>query len=62
MVAGRQGFKCANKPDIVLKGLETYKCPLWLKSEEDNRGSFDQSGFDMDHIDELSISCNNSLD
>ena len=62
MVAGRQGFKCANKPEVTLKGIETYQCPLWLKSDADNRGSFDQSGFDMDHIDELSQSGNNSLE
>ena len=62
MVAGRQCFKCANKPGITLKSLETYQCPLWQKSETDNRGSFDQSGFELDHIDELSTSGNNSLD
>ena len=62
MIAGRQSFKCANKPDVKLKGIETYQCPLWLKNIGDNPGSFDQSGFELDHIDELCMSGDNSLD
>ena len=62
MIAGRQSFKCANRPDIKLKGLETYQCPLWQKNKGDNPGSFDQSGFELDHIDELCMSGDNSLD
>jgi hypothetical protein len=62
MVAGRQSFKCANKPGSTLKSLEAYQCPLWQKSDIDDIGSFDQSGFELDHIEELSISGNNSLD
>ena len=62
MVAGRQSYKCANCPNITIKGLETYKCPLWQRAFEDNKGSFDQSGFELDHINELSTSGDNSLD
>ena len=62
MVAGRQSYKCANCPSITIKGLETYKCPLWQRAVEDNKGSFDQSGFELDHINELATSGDNSLD
>lgn len=46
IVASKQSFKCANKPDIKLKGLEDYDCILWKTSD----GSFDGSGFTIDHI------------
>jgi hypothetical protein len=62
MIAGIQSFKCANSLSISLSGLETYNCPLWQKAITDNQGSFDQSGFELDHIKELSISGDNSLD
>jgi hypothetical protein len=62
MVAGRQCFKCANNLNVTLKGLETYQCPLWQKDTTDNQGSFDESGFDLDHINELSTSFDNSLE
>ena len=62
MVAGRQSYKCANNLKATLKGLETYKCPLWQRNVNDNQGSFDQSGFELDHINELSTSGDNSLD
>ncbi len=62
MVAGRQCYKCANNPNTSLKGLETYSCPLWQRTVSDNQGSFDQSGFELDHINELSVSHDNSLD
>ena len=51
IVAGRQAFKCANKPDKVLKGLETYKCPLWQLEHED-KGSF------TDELNNLQALCN----
>jgi hypothetical protein len=62
MIAGEQSYKCANNLENTLTGLETYQCPLWLKAETDNKGSFDQSGFELDHINELSVSGDNSLD
>lgn len=52
-VAGMQLYKCANKNDIQLTGLTGYKCPLWNSS---NNGSFDESGYDIDHIVEHVIS------
>lgn len=58
-IAGKQYYKCANKPFTEkYKSLENYNCPLWEKSE--NKGSFDQSGFEIDHINEFSISQNNT--
>lgn len=62
MVAGSQSYKCANNLDVTLKGLETYQCPLWQKDLNDNQGSFDESGFDLDHINELSTSFDNSIE
>ena len=29
IIAGRQSYKCANKPDNHVRGLVNYKCPLW---------------------------------
>ena len=51
-VAGRQSYKCANKPGQNIRGLEGYQCPLWMMSNE-NKGSFDESGYEIDHIVEL---------
>jgi len=58
-IAGNQYFKCANSPDITLKGLGKYKCPLWEKHGI-IKGSFDASGYDIDHIIEFSITGNDS--
>ena len=45
-VAGRQYYRCANepklKPKLHQRGLEGYKCPLWLSPI--HKGSFDESG------------------
>ena len=60
LVAGNQWFKCANKPDSKLKRLEDYECPLWCKVT-DNRGCFDGTGYEIDHIDEVSVSGDNDL-
>lgn len=51
-IAGRQFFKCANKPNNKLKGLEKYKCPLWDKDKNnEDRGSFDEYGYEIDFVD-----------
>lgn len=57
-VAGRQYYRCANKPELKQRGLEGYKCPLWLSPI--HKGSFDESGYEIDHIIEYSISKDNS--
>jgi len=57
-IAGKQFYRCANKPDITLYNLENYNCPMWLLYN----GSFDESGYDIDHIIEFSISQNNMED
>ncbi len=56
-IAGKQYFKCANNPNLnmKLKGVGNYNCPLWSKNDE-NRGNFDESGFEIDHITEWCIS------
>jgi HNH endonuclease len=59
-IAAIQFYKCANQPNKTLKGLENYKCLLWTKNDE-YKGSFDESGYEIDHIDELSISKNDNV-
>ena len=53
-IAGKQYYKCANEPSIILYNLKNYKCPMWLLYN----GSFDESGYEIDHIKEFSISHN----
>jgi hypothetical protein len=57
LVAGRQKYKCANNPTAKLDKLENYECPFW-KSE--NEGSFDESGYEIDHIEEFSKTHNDN--
>jgi len=56
-VVGKQRYKCANHSNINLKGLENYKCPLWIGDD----GSFNELGYEIDHIVEFSISHNNDI-
>ena len=53
-IAARQRWKCANSPgtDIV----QGYICPLWRGDD----GTFDEAGFEIDHIAEVSVSGDNS--
>lgn len=55
-VAGKQLYTCANTKDSKLSGLEDYECPLWNGK---NKGSFDESGYEIDHIVEHTLSNNN---
>jgi hypothetical protein len=57
LVAGNQRFKCNNKPGSNLIGLDGYKCLLWM-IDGDDKGCFDSSGYDIDHIEEWSVSKN----
>ena len=59
-ILGKQNHQCANRPHDNIKGLENYKCPLWNKIEYP--GNFDESGYEFDHIIELAISNDNSID
>lgn len=54
-VAGKQFYKCANEPKSKVIGLTGYKCPLWAKPGKE-QGSFDEAGYEIDHIVEHSIS------
>lgn len=49
IIAGRQFYKCANSDDTEIYGLENYSCPLWKISDENIRGSFDESGYEIDY-------------
>jgi hypothetical protein len=57
-IAGKQHFKCANRPGSNLRGLQNYQCPLWKMSTD--RGSFDQAGYNINHIVEFSVSKDDS--
>lgn len=59
-VAGKQYYKCANEPGSKIKGLEKYECPLW-KANGKNKGSFDESGYEIDHITERCIGGNDNV-
>jgi mRNA-degrading endonuclease YafQ of YafQ-DinJ toxin-antitoxin module len=50
MIAGLQHYKCANKPESNLIGLKNYKCPLYFHNDPILKGSFDDSGYEIDHI------------
>src|SRR5579863_9979847 len=56
MIAGKQYYKCNNIPGSNLVGLNGYKCPLWMKYDASLRGCFDESGYEIDHVVEHSIS------
>ncbi len=62
IIAGRQFYKCANKPDSNLPGIGTYRCPLWRLSEIEIRGCFDESGYEIDHVEEYVLSQNDSTE
>jgi hypothetical protein len=55
-IAGKQNFKCANKPGSNLKGLEGYSCDLWKLSD----GTFGEALYEIDHIEEYCISQNHA--
>jgi hypothetical protein len=57
-IAGKQNYKCANSPNIKLEGIDDYDCLLWLNGD----GSFDISGYEIDHIEEHCISANDNED
>jgi len=40
MIAGKQYFKCANKPKSNLRGLKKFNCPLWKINDSDIKGNF----------------------
>ncbi len=59
-IAAKQFFKCNNRPELELIGIGNYECPLWKKQDE-NRGIFDESGYDIDHIIEWCITHDDSI-
>ena len=58
IIVARQNNKCANNPFNPAINLFDYKCPFWIY----NNGDFDYSGYDIDHIEEFSITQNNELE
>ena len=56
-IAAKQNFRCANNPNVNIEGMDDYKCLLWRL--DDLRGSFDASGYEIDHIEEFCINKNN---
>ena len=58
IIVSRQNNKCANNPYTPAINLSDYKCPFWIY----NNGNFDESGYDIDHIEEFSITHNDDLE
>lgn len=59
-VAANQHFKCNNKPGSNLRGIGQYECPLW-KIDGENKGIFDRSGYEIDHIIEWCLTQNDDI-
>jgi hypothetical protein len=53
-----QEYKCANSIINPALNLKDYQCLLWLIQD----GYFDKAGYQFDHINELCLTNNNSLD
>jgi hypothetical protein len=58
LIVEKQGNKCANSLYNPALNLSDYKCLLW-KYEN---GYFDDSGYDIDHIDEVSRTKDNGFE
>lgn len=56
MIAGKQKYKCKNSPQSQV--IQEYDCPLWTCGD----GNFDESGYEIDHIIEYSISKNHHIE
>jgi 5-methylcytosine-specific restriction endonuclease McrA len=52
-----QSNKCCNKPDKPAVNLRGYNCLLWKYQD----GTFDESGYEMDHINEHCATSDNTL-
>lgn len=59
LIAGKQTYKCENSPTNKYSMLNDYKCPLWLREGD---GSFDEAGYEIDHIMEFCLSKNCNQD
>jgi hypothetical protein len=57
-IINRQYNRCANSPFNPALNLSDYMCPFWIY----NDGKFDNSGYAIDHINEVSITSNNELE
>jgi len=57
-IINRQYNRCANSPFSPALNLSDYMCPFWIY----NDGKFDNSGYAIDHINEVSITSNNELE
>ena len=57
LVAGKQQFRCANKPRSGI--IKNYNCPLWELKQRS--GSFGEEGYEIDHIKEVSTGGNNDM-
>ena len=51
-IVRRQNSRCANRPDAVAVGCKAYACPMWALPGR--CGAFDEAGFEIDHIVEVS--------
>jgi len=56
-VLERQSRRCANSPNHPALNLADYNCPMWRLYG----GEFDQAGWHFDHIAELSLTQNSTI-
>ena len=59
-IVAKQNYKCNNKPGRTLRNLTGFDCPVWKR--KDNPGTFDEYGYEIDHIMEFSLTKNNSME
>ena len=58
MIIEIQGNKCANSMFKPAINLGDYKCPFWIYYD----GLFDEAGYAIDHINEVSRTHNNDME
>jgi CRISPR/Cas system Type II protein with McrA/HNH and RuvC-like nuclease domain len=56
MILEKYKYKCANNPNNPV--IKDYYCPMWLLYN----GDFDISRYEIDHIEEYSLTGDNSID
>lgn len=47
-IVGKQRYRCNNRPGVELRNLKNFECKLW--KDEEYLGSFDENGYEIDHI------------
>lgn len=62
LILDRQKNRCANRPGSGLFRLNDYECLLWKLNKNKNKGRFDSSGYQFDHVIEFSLCHETNVD